>query len=192
MLGVPTIPTLPVTGTGFVDVFITVTGAPPAPVAFFCGTSDITNPNAPKPTVTSNNFANRFIASWSSPSKPIETSPTPKLVSDLIVESDTKLMKVPNAGWGLESGRATPIEICWIVLPSGRPFQCTQYNLLVTRQLLDQKAFNFRGDRFQDFRTKATKSVCPRSLGICGTKDALPVWNQTPRKPLRTRASPGP
>src|SRR6516162_753681 len=45
---------------------IILTGAPEgggggAPPAFFCGTSDITKPSNPKPTVASNNLANCFM-----------------------------------------------------------------------------------------------------------------------------------
>ncbi len=52
-------PTVPVTDSGIELTLLT--GAAPAPVAFFCGTRDITNPSAPKPRVTNNSFANRLI-----------------------------------------------------------------------------------------------------------------------------------
>src|SRR5215472_4357487 len=61
--------TRPETGTGFpavlatftFGVFTTVTGAAPAPVAFFCGTSDTADARITRPSVTAKALANRFI-----------------------------------------------------------------------------------------------------------------------------------
>jgi len=53
--------TLPVTGTGFADVFATVTGALPAAAAGWLGSGDRTKATTPRPNVKSINLPKYFM-----------------------------------------------------------------------------------------------------------------------------------